>query len=38
MIAALRLLVDPGESEAIALAYERQLRLIEDDPLLRASS
>ena len=31
MIAALRLIIDPGESEAIALAYERKLRLIIDD-------
>lgn len=31
MVAALRLTVDPGESEAIALAYERNLRIILDD-------
>ena len=31
MVAALRLLVDPGESEAIALAYEKGLRIIVDD-------
>ena len=32
MVAALRLLVDPGESEAIVLAYEKGLRIILDDP------
>ncbi|NJL00828.1 MAG: DUF3368 domain-containing protein [Spirulinaceae cyanobacterium SM2_1_0] len=31
MVAALKLLVDDGEAEAIALAYERQHRLIIDD-------
>lgn len=31
MVAALRLVVDPGESEAIALAYEKGLRIILDD-------
>ena len=31
MVAALRLLVDPGESEAIVLAYERGFRIILDD-------
>ena len=31
MVAALRLLVDPGESEAIVLAYEKRLRIILDD-------
>jgi predicted nucleic acid-binding protein len=31
MVAALRLLVDPGESEAIALAYEKGVRIILDD-------
>jgi predicted nucleic acid-binding protein len=31
MVAALRLIVDPGESEAITLAYEKQLRIILDD-------
>jgi predicted nucleic acid-binding protein len=31
MVAALRLLVDPGESEAIVLAYEKGLRIILDD-------
>lgn len=30
MVVALRLLVDAGESEAIALAYEKRLRLIVD--------
>jgi predicted nucleic acid-binding protein len=30
-LAALRLLVDPGESEAIVLAYERGFRIILDD-------
>jgi len=30
-VAALRLLVDPGESEAIALAYEKGVRIILDD-------
>lgn len=31
MVAALRLVVDPGESEAIALAYELSCRIILDD-------
>jgi predicted nucleic acid-binding protein len=31
MVAALQLLVDPGESEAIVLAYEKGLRIILDD-------
>lgn len=31
MVAALRLVVDPGESEAIVLAYEKGLRIILDD-------
>lgn len=31
MVAALRLLVDPGESEAIVRAYEKGLRIILDD-------
>ena len=31
MVAALRLMVDPGESEAIVLAYEKGLRIILDD-------
>ena len=31
MIAALRLIVDLGESEAITLAYEKRVRLIIDD-------
>ena len=31
MVAALRLLIDPGESEAIVLAYEKGLRIILDD-------
>lgn len=31
MVAALRLVVDPGESEAIVLAYEMGLRIILDD-------
>ena len=31
MIAALQLIVDPGEAEAIALAYEKGMRLIVDD-------
>lgn len=31
MVAALRLLVDPGESEAIVLAYEKGLRIILND-------
>ena len=31
MVAALRLIVDPGESEAITLAYEKRLRIILDD-------
>jgi uncharacterized protein len=31
MVAALRLLLDPGESEAIVLAYEKGLRIILDD-------
>lgn len=31
MVATLRLLVDPGESEAIALAYEKGVRIILDD-------
>jgi len=31
MVAALRLVVDPGESEAIVLAYEKGIRIILDD-------
>ena len=31
MVAALRLIVDPGESEAIVLPYEKGLRIILDD-------
>ncbi len=31
MVAALRINVDPGEAEAIALAYEKGLRIILDD-------
>lgn len=31
MVAALRLIVDPGEAEAITLAYEKGVRLIIDD-------
>jgi predicted nucleic acid-binding protein len=31
MVATLKLIVDPGESEAIALAYEKGLRLVLDD-------
>ena len=31
MVAALRLMVDPGEAEAIVLAYEKGLRIILDD-------
>lgn len=31
MVAALRINVDPGEAEAIALAYEKNLRIILDD-------
>jgi len=31
MVAALKLVVDPGESEAIVLAYEKGLRIILDD-------
>ena len=38
MVAALRLLVDPGESEAIALAYEKRLRLIVDDRKAREAA
>lgn len=38
MVAALRLLVDPGESEAIALAYEKQVRVILDDRKAREAA
>ncbi len=31
MVAALRINVDPGEAEAIALAYEKDMRIILDD-------
>jgi predicted nucleic acid-binding protein len=31
MVAALRLIVDPGESEAIVLVYEKGIRIILDD-------
>jgi uncharacterized protein len=38
MIAALKLIVDPGESEAIALAHEKQIRLIVDDRKAREAA
>ena len=38
MVAALRLIVDFGESEAIALAYERGLRIILDDRKAREAA
>jgi predicted nucleic acid-binding protein len=38
MIAALKLIVDHGESEAITLAYERHLRLIVDDRKAREAA
>ncbi len=38
MIAALRLIVDPGESEAITLAYEKGIRLILDDRKAREAA
>ena len=38
MVAALKLIVDPGESEAIALAYEKHLRLIVDDRKAREAA
>jgi predicted nucleic acid-binding protein len=38
MVAALKLIVDPGESEAIALAYEKRLRLIVDDRKAREAA
>jgi len=36
MVAALNLLVDAGEAEAIALAYERKLQIILDDRQARS--
>jgi len=38
MVAALNLVVDAGESEAIALAYEKGLRIILDDRKARESA
>jgi predicted nucleic acid-binding protein len=38
MIAALRLVVDPGEAEAITLAYEKGWRLILDDQKAREAA
>ena len=38
MVAALRLVVDAGESEAIALAYERGMRIILDDRKAREAA
>jgi len=38
MVAALRLVVDPGESEAIALAYESSCRIILDDRKAREAA
>lgn len=38
MVAALRLLVDAGESEAIALAYEMRFRIILDDRKAREAA
>ena len=38
MIAALRLIVDPGEAEAITLAYEKGWRLIVDDRKAREAA
>jgi len=38
MVAALRLVVDAGESEAIALAYERGIRIILDDRKAREAA
>lgn len=38
MIAALRLIIDPGESEAVALAYEKGFRIILDDRKAREAA
>jgi predicted nucleic acid-binding protein len=38
MVAALRLIVDAGESEAIALAYETRTRIILDDRKAREAA
>jgi len=38
MVAALRLVVDAGESEAIALAYEKGMRIILDDRKAREAA
>lgn len=38
MVAALRLVVDPGEAEAIALAYEKGIRIILDDRKAREAA
>lgn len=38
MVRALGLVVDPGEAEAIALAYEKQLRIILDDRKAREAA
>ena len=38
MVAALRLVVDPGEAEAIALAYKKGIRIILDDRKAREAA
>ncbi len=38
MVAALRLVVEAGESEAITLAYENQIRIILDDRKAREAA
>jgi uncharacterized protein len=38
MVSALRLVVDPGEAEAITLAYEKGIRIILDDRKAREAA
>jgi uncharacterized protein len=38
MVAALQLVVDPGESEALCLAYEMGVRLVVDDRKAREAA